>query len=242
MAVTEHRKAQNGPLFTVPGGIMDAAAARQIVLAAADKWRLATAVEAREAHRQLAEEFPDDELPEVFWHDASSKQFREFFIWGHDHDFGHAMMRKGAMGGRHIEITAESVQLGFLPSDLSGKRVLDIGCWSGGDVLVLSGLGAVVTATEEHAGSAGSARRLMELVGCPAQVQEQSAFRDDPAWRQRFDIVYCSGVLYHVSDPVLLLRICFSYLRPGGRLIIQTQADTQNEGSACHYSGTAVKG
>jgi len=239
---TEHRKVQDGPLFTVPGDIMDAAAAHKIVLAAANSWRLATARAARGVRRKLADEFPDDELPEAFWHDASSKQFREFFLWGHDHDFGHAMTRKGAMGARHIEITAESVQLGFLASDLRGLQVLDIGCWSGGDVLVLSGLGAAVTATEEHAGSAGSARRLMELVGCPAQVLEQSAFRDDPAWRQRFDIVYCSGVLYHVSDPVLLLRICFSYLRPGGRLIIETKADTQSDGSACRYSGTAVKG
>lgn len=240
--VTEHPKALGGALFTAAEDIMDADAARAIVIGATAKWCPATAREAHRIRDDLAQAFPDDELPEEFWHEASSKQFREFFLWGHDHDFGHGVTRKGAMGQRHIEITAEAVRLGFLPPQLTGLKVLDIGCWSGGDVLVLSGLGADVTATEEHPGSAGSARRLMQLVGCPAAVREQSVYRDDPAWRQAFDIVYCSGVLYHVSDPVLLLRICFSYLRPGGRLIVETKADTRAEGSACHYSGTAVKG
>lgn len=240
--VAEHPKVLDGALFTAPDDIMDADAARKTIIDATAKWCLPTAREARAVRDHLARAFPDAELPENFWREASSKQFREFFIWGHDHDFGHNVTRKGAMGRRHIEITAEAVRLGFLPPRLTGRKVLDIGCWSGGDALVLSGLGAAVTATEEHAGSARSARRLMELLHCPAAVREQSVYRDEAAWRQAFDIVYCSGVLYHVSDPVLLLRICFSYLRPGGRLIVETKADTRSAGSACHYSGTAVKG
>jgi len=71
---------------------------------------------------------------------------------------------------------------------------------------------------------------------------EQSAYQDKPEWRQGFDVVYCSGVLYHVTDPLLLLRICFCYLRPGGRLIIETKAWPDSEESGCHYSGTSIKG
>lgn len=240
--VTEHVRESSGTLFTRPGNAMPAADAARVVAQALRRWRLPDAAAARRAMGQLAREFQDDAMPDDFWHEASSKQFREFFIWGHDHDFGHGVTRGGAMGTRHVEITTEAIQTGFLPPDLGGQKVLDIGCWSGGDVLVLSGLGAAVTATEEHPRSAASAARLLELVGCSATVREMSVYRDDPALRQAFDIVYCSGVLYHVTDPVLLLRICFCYLRPGGRLIIETKADTESQDSTCHYSGTAIKG
>lgn len=240
--VTEHIKESSGALFTRPDSVMASADAEQAVARALRRWHPPDAASARKVMGQLAREFEDDEMPDEFWHAASSKQFRDFFIWGHDHDFGHGAMRSGAMGARHVEITTEAIRTGFLPPDLNGRKVLDIGCWSGGDVLVLSGLGAEVTATEEHPRSAASAARLLELVGCPATVREMSVYRDDPALRQTFDIVYCSGVLYHVTDPVLLLRICFCYLRPGGRLIIETKADTESRDSVCHYSGTAIKG
>jgi len=92
-------------------------------------WHLPSEPEALEALRDLEEKFPDDETPEDFWHSASSKQFRDFFTWGHNHDFGHGVSRAGAMEDRHIQITSEAVQMGFLPSSLENKKVLDIGYW-----------------------------------------------------------------------------------------------------------------
>ena len=200
-------------------------------------------MESKNTYKILQEEFTDDQKPDEFWHGASSEQFRDFFLWGHDHDFGHGVHRSGAMGTRHVEISTESVHMGFLPTDLSGKKVLDIGCWSGGDLLVLAGMGADVSAIEEHKISAASAGRLMDLVGCKSKIHTTSTYQDNQDWRQQFDIIYCSGVLYHVTDPVLFLRICFSYLKPGGRLIIETKGwGDNNTESACHYSGSAIKG
>ena len=218
------------------------AAARDIVSRALASWQLPTPESARNANALLQREFPDEVPPEKFAEAASSLRFGDFFVWGHDHDFGHGVKRSGAMTTRHAEISAEAIQAGFLPPVLDGRKVLDVGCWSGGDALLLAGLGAEVTATEEHPRSAASARRLMELLGCPAAVCETSLFRDDSSWRQMFDIVYCSGVIYHVTDPLLLLRICFCYLRPGGRLIVETKADTESRSSVCQYSGTEVVG
>jgi len=217
-------------------------AARDIVDRALARWHLPDADAARRALAALQDGFADDVLPDSFREAAAQRRFRDFFVWGHDHDFGHGVTRPGAMETRHVEIAAGAIQSGVLPPDLTGRTVLDVGCWSGGDALVLAGLGAAVSATEEHPRSAASAVRLMELVNCPVHVRRTSLFQDDPSWRQGFDIVYCSGVLYHVTDPLLLLRICFCYLRPGGRLIVETKAETERQDSVCQYSGTSVAG
>ena len=145
------------------------------------------------------------------------------------------------MSTRHIEITAEALELGMLGPDLRGKEVLDVGCWSGGDLLVLAGLGSQVTAIEEHPVAARAARRMVELLGVQASVLQTSVYSDRREWSGRFDYVYCSGVIYHVTDPLLLLRILFAYLKPGGDVYLETKA-VSGEGSLCGYSGTMEKG
>lgn len=206
---------------------------------------LPTSPEQRRAvHQELLKRFPDDSPPANFWHAASSQAFRDFFVWGHDYDWGGGCVRTGAMGPRHVEIGTESIERGFIPSDLRGKRVLDIGCWSGGDLLLLRGLGADVEAMEEHRRSAESASGLCKLLGIPANITTDSLYADRPEWKQRFDVIYCSGVIYHVTDPVLFLRICFAYLKVGGRLVVETKAHNgEAEGTGlCGYSGTLEKG
>ena len=145
------------------------------------------------------------------------------------------------MASRHEEILSECIQYDYLREDLTGSSILDTGCWTGGDVIGLTGLGAKVTAIEEHPRSAAAARQLCQLLGVPAKVITQSLYNPVPEWRQCFDIVYISGVIYHVTDPALALRICFSYLKPGGRIIVETKASCL-EGPSCEYCGTAEKG
>ncbi len=198
----------------------------------------------QEIHNELLRRFPDESPPTNFWHAASSQAFRDFFVWGHDYDWGAGCSRKGAMGPRHIEIGTESIERGFIPLDLHGKRVLDIGCWSGGDLLLLRGMGAEVEAIEEHRRSAESARGLCQLLGIPAAITSASLYSDRQDWKHRYDVIYCSGVIYHVTDPVLFLRICFAYLKVGGRLVVETKAHSGNlpGTGVCGYSGTLEKG
>lgn len=196
---------------------------------------------AAERLRLCQEAFPDQAEPAGYWVGESERTFRNFFVWGHDQDFGAGCRRPGAMGGRHREIVEECLRFGLLPSDLSGRRVLDVGCWSGGDVLLLTGLGGEVTAIEEHPVSARSARCLMDLVGCPGEIVSDSFYRERQDWRQAFDFLYISGVIYHVTDPVLLLRIAFACLRPGGSILLETKASSR-DASACDYAGTAERG
>jgi SAM-dependent methyltransferase len=129
----------------------------------------------------------------------------------------------------------------MLPSNLQDKQVLDVGCWSGGDLLILAGLGGRVSAIEEHPVAARAARRLLELLGLNAPVVQTSLYAESREWAGKFDYAYCSGVVYHVTDPLLLLRILFAYLKPGGDVFIETKSTT-GEGSICSYSGTLEKG
>ena len=227
--------------FPAPQPVMSRVAADKIVAVALAKWQSTTPEGAHRVAAALEQEFPDQAAPDDFWHSESSGAFRDFFVWGHDHDFGFGISRAGAMGPRHIEITAEALHFGMLPVSLSGKQVLDVGCWSGGDLLVLAGLGGQVTAIEEHPIAARAARRLVDLLGMAAPVVETSLYADKKEWAGRFDYAYCSGVIYHVTDPMLLLRILFAYLKPGGDVFLETKATT-GAGSACSYSGTLEKG
>ena len=239
--LTRIRDENDAQTFPAPEPVMSHAEAEALVAAALDTWKATSREEAERVAVALETEFPDQARPDNFWHSESSGAFRDFFVWGHSHDFGCGFTRAGAMDTRHREITAEALHLGMLPPDLKGKQVLDVGCWSGGDLLVLAGLGAEVTAMEEHPVAARASRRLLDLLGLDAPVIEASLYADRQDWAGRFDYAYCSGVIYHVTDPLLLLRILFAYLKPGGEVFLETKATT-GEGSVCGYSGTLEKG
>jgi 2-polyprenyl-3-methyl-5-hydroxy-6-metoxy-1,4-benzoquinol methylase len=235
------RDAAQPDAFPAPKPVMGLEAATANVARALAKWQATSAQRAQDIAAALQKEFPDQARPNDFWDSQASGAFRDFFVWGHDHDFGHGCRRAGAMGTRHVEITSEAMHLGMLPQSLEGRQVLDVGCWSGGDLLILAGLGGKVTAVEEHPVAARASRRLLELLGLEAPVVQTSLYADNRDWAGRFDYAYCSGVIYHVTDPLLLARILFAYLRPGGELFLETKA-VSGEGSLCGYSGTMEKG
>ena len=221
--------------------VVSAKQATGIVKAALAKWEAPSQDAATKWRDQLARKFPDQYGPISHWDEAAGIPWNEFFTWGHDHNFGHGVTRPGAMATRHIEITTDAIAMGMLPRSLKGKRVLDIGCWTGGDLLVFAGMGAAVTAIEQHPISTAAAKQLCKLVGYPADIHCMNVYKDKPEWKNSFDYVYCSGVSYHVTDPLLLLRICFAYLKVGGTLIVETKASA-SEQSLCTYSGSSEKG
>lgn len=227
--------------FSLPDPVMSHAEASATVDQAINKWQAPTLGQAQEIFNLLACEFPDQAPPDDFWNSASSLAFRDFFVWGHDHNFGHGVVRRGAMMNRHLEIATEAIEYGLMPVSLAGRNVLDVGCWTGGDLLVLAGLGATLVAIEEHSVAARAARRLFQLSGVSAEVIENSVYMDRKEWAGFFDYIYCSGVIYHVTDPLLFTRILFSYLKPGGEIIMESKS-TAGEGSLCTYSGTMEKG
>jgi 2-polyprenyl-3-methyl-5-hydroxy-6-metoxy-1,4-benzoquinol methylase len=160
------------------------------------------------------------------------------FEWGHNHDFG-VFRLLGLMGDRHIDILATFMSLyGRLPENLADKVVLDVGCWTGGMSLLLAGMGAQVVAIEEVRKYAECVHYLKRAFGLEnLEVHSRSLYSlDGPRFDNRFDIVVYSGVLYHVSDPVLSLRTVFNCLKDGGVCLLETAALDSPE-STCLYGG-----
>ncbi len=158
------------------------------------------------------------------------------FEWGHNHDFGSFYM-PGLMGNRHIDILATFMSVYNAPQrDLRGKRVLDIGCWTGGTSLLLAAMGAEVFAIEEvrkYADCANYLKKAFEIENL--HVENRSLYSlDSREFFDRFDMVMYFGVLYHVSDPILSLRIILNSLRDGGLCFLETRA-TPGKGRYCEY-------
>lgn len=156
------------------------------------------------------------------------------FHWGHDHDFG-AFALDGRLGRRHITLLKNFIHA-FPVSEQSFQDadILDVGCWCGGTTLMLSALGGRVTAIEEVKKYADMTRFLMDSFGMDATVRNISIFQGD--WTDAFDLVFYPGVIYHVTDPVLSLRILFNATRIGGEIFVES-AGLNIKGAACLYEG-----
>lgn len=164
------------------------------------------------------------------------------FRFGHDHDFG-AFKLDGQMGQRHLELLASFIdRLEALPMDISGKRVLDIGCWTGGTCLALAAMGAHVVALEEVRKYATCAQDLADAFGLQDQIRvlPMSLYElTGDEHQDAYDYVFFAGVLYHLTDPVLATRLCFNALKDGGTCLIET-AGIAVESSTCRYEGAGV--
>ena len=142
------------------------------------------------------------------------------YAWGHHHDFG-SFQVSGAMGDRHLGILAEFIQVYGLPKDLTGKKILDIGVWSGGSCMWMFVLGAEVTALEEVKKYTNTVEYLAKAFNIKG-LKVNSISLYDLDIQDEFDYVIYSGVVYHVTDPVLSLRILFNALKNGGQIFIET--------------------
>jgi len=178
--------------------------------------------------------------PEVegFADPAYQRDLSVQFEWGHNHNFG-IFQLPGRMGNRHIDILATFATVYDISLlDLRGKTVLDIGCWTGGTSLLLAAMGAEVFAIEEVRKYADCVNYLKDAFGIEnLTVENMSLYSlDQPKFFDRFDMVFYCGVLYHVSDPILSLRIVFNCLKDNGTCLLETMA-AEKKGSYCEYLG-----
>lgn len=174
-------------------------------------------------------------------------KFTDTSRWGHDHDFGDGVFVKGSMGDRHLWIMQEFLNRGYLPSVLTGKKALVVGCYTGGDALALGILSPkIIHGVEEVKKYADIAKKLFyafdpvidSAVLCGAiwgSVESESCMRQ---FVDR-DIVYMAGVLYHLRNPMLGLQNCWRALKPGGTLYLETMTSENKkfDGPALQYTG-----
>ena len=100
-----------------------------------------------------------------------------------------------------------------------GKRLLEIGCGLGTDLLQFARAGAVVTGVDLTPASVELVRKRFVLEGVPCNAQvadaEHLPFEDNS-----FDVVYSFGVLHHTPNTQKAIDEVHRVLKPGGRIII----------------------
>jgi SAM-dependent methyltransferase len=105
----------------------------------------------------------------------------------------------------------------WLPAELAGKRVLDIGCGAGRFAEVALSAGAEVVAVD-YSGAVDAC--LANLGPNPRLAVIQADLYRLPFKPGSFDYVYCFGVLQHTPDPHRAVLALPAPLKNGGKLAI----------------------
>jgi SAM-dependent methyltransferase len=101
-----------------------------------------------------------------------------------------------------------------------GRRVLEVGCGAGTDLIRFAKGGAIVSGVDLSPSAVALARAYFEQHGLEAELREangeQLPFPDDA-----FDMVYAHGVVQYTSAPQALVDECRRVLKPGGEAVFQ---------------------
>ncbi len=114
-----------------------------------------------------------------------------------------------------------------LPMNLTGLRVLDIGCSDGFFCFECEKRGADVLGIDDFSttplndGNYGFAI-AKTLLGSNAQFIKQSVYELCAETIGLFDVVLCLNVLYHLRHPMLALEIIHGLLRPHGVMYLKS--------------------
>ena len=128
-----------------------------------------------------------------------------------------------------------------LPRDLTGKRILDIGCWTGGTTLLLAAMGAEVIAIEEVKKYVDASNFLKESFALKNVTFLHSSLYKftDEEYFGAFDYVLFAGVVYHLTDPIVGARIAYNATKDGGYCLVESEA-IPNNGSDIQFHGSDI--
>ena len=115
-------------------------------------------------------------------------------------------------------------KLHYLPrlvdfSAYRGKRLLEIGCGIGTDLVRFARGGAHVSGVDLSQTAIDLARKNFELNGVSAEELRVGNGEALPYAGASFDVVYGHGVLQYTSNPAQLVAECHRVLKPGGTAI-----------------------
>src|SRR5262245_59584655 len=124
--------------------------------------------------------------------------------WWHSIDLGGGVVTPGV---HKLEELRDNYARFNLPHDLTGKRVLDVGCWDGFYSFESERRGAQVVAVDVWRPE--NFFKAHRALGSRVEFHELSVYQINRDLLGSFDIVLFLGVLYHLRHPLLALeRIC----------------------------------
>lgn len=162
---------------------------------------------------------------------------RAQYGWGHTVPFGPFTM-PGLLGSKYLSLAGAVDTLGWWPTDLTGLQVADIGCYTGGLSVLLASRGAErVAAVDELPDHLEQCRLIADAYGLDTiTTHARSLYELDTELEPAsFDLVLCAGVLYHLSDMLVGLVELQRLLKPGGTLVVETNAIENFEHSYANY-------
>ncbi|MDP9228876.1 MAG: class I SAM-dependent methyltransferase, partial [Actinomycetota bacterium] len=139
-----------------------------------------------------------------------------------------------------------------IPQDFTSLSVLDVGTFDGFYAFLAEARGArrvVAVDNEQYSnwvrdrwgvkleGGEGF-RAIKELLGSEVEYRKLDAF-DLDRLDERFDWIFCCGILHRVEAPGRLLEVLSRRLRPGGRVLLETHGvfSRPDDGDPIHRYG-----
>ena len=136
-----------------------------------------------------------------------------------------------------------------IPADFDGLRVLDVGTFDGFYAFLAEARGArrVVAVDNEQytewvrdrwgvelSGGEGY-RTIAELLGSTVEYRKVDALELDRL-DERFDFIFCAGILHRVDAPRRLLEVLRRRLATGGRILLETHGvfEDPDDGDPIH--------
>jgi tRNA (mo5U34)-methyltransferase len=181
--------------------------------------------EVTDAEREVADLLPIDASP-----DEARAALERVPIWFHTFALNRAegLYTPGAARDHRYRTS-------MLPKDFAGMSVLDVGTFDGFYAFLAESRGAerVVGVDNEQyrlwvasrwgvelEGGEGF-RAIHRLLGSAVEYRRMDAFELDRL-QERFDLVYCFGILHRVENPLGLLRVLRGRTASGGTVLLET--------------------